>query len=72
MSEPNKQAEKAVGAFNEGFEAFLEGLSDDTNPYQNGTALHYEWESGWDSAYEIYYREVQSDEKDKELLKRRT
>ena len=33
---------------NEGAQAFLDGRSDEENPYTAGTLLHEEWERGWD------------------------
>jgi ribosome modulation factor len=67
MSAPTQQAERAVGAFNEGQQAYEDGYSDDVNPYQFGTALYTEWETGWDAAFELGYREYKSNEQDKWL-----
>lgn len=59
-------------AFDEGAQAFFDGYADDANPYQAGTALHEEWEHGWDHEYNLHYREVVSDERDRKMLQRRT
>ena len=50
MSAPSLIAEQAVSAFNEGYDAFRDGYSDDLNPYQAGTFLYADWEKGWDTA----------------------
>ena len=72
MSTPDGKVELGVAIFNEGMAAFLEGYSDDLNPYDAGSWKAEEWQTGWDAGYELHYREVQSDERDRELLKRRT
>lgn len=69
---PRTQAERAVGAFNEGMQAFEDGYSDDVNPYHRGTMAYHEWEMGWDCAYELGYRELKSNELDKVLDGRRS
>ena len=72
MSEPSLIAEQAVSAFNEGVQAYNDGYSDDVNPYQFGTSLFDEWEQGWDHEFNKHYREWQSDERDKQMINRRT
>lgn len=49
MSAPIRKAELAVSAFNEGCEAFLQGMDESVNPYQPGTMLAEDWLRGWDA-----------------------
>ena len=59
-------------AYSQGQQAFLDGYADDLNPYQRGTMLHDEWEQGWDHEASEHYHEVKSDERDRQMLRRRT
>ena len=58
-------------AFQQGRDAFLDGYADDLNLYQRGTMLYDEWERGWDHESSEHYREVKSDELDRQMLRRR-
>jgi len=37
-------------SYDQGYQAFLEGLDLESNPFQEGTEEHDEWESGWVNA----------------------
>ena len=37
-------------AFQQGYQAFLEGQEIDTNPFQDNTDEYLDWESGWVTA----------------------
>ena len=41
----------AIKAFNEGKQAYRNGLSLDSNPYPYGSAAQKDWQAGWTSAY---------------------
>lgn len=58
-------------AHHQGRDAFLDGYSDDLNPYPRGI-LWDAWIDGWEFEYAKHGREVDSDEQDREFLKRRT
>ena len=36
--------------YDQGFQAFLEGLDQESNPYDSGTDDFYDWEGGWVAA----------------------
>ena len=51
-------------AYQQGREAYLDGKSEDQNPYQRGTNCADEWERGWDAEFENYRYEVESAARD--------
>ena len=59
-------------AFHEGEQAFLLGYSNDLNPYSTTSDEGEEWDEGWTYAFDMNWREVESDERDRKLLNRRT
>jgi hypothetical protein len=60
-----------VIAYAQGRAAFLDGYSDDLNPYQRGTALYDDWEAGWDHEHSEHFAEVVSDALDIHELRTR-
>lgn len=54
-------------AFEKGRVAFLDGYSDDTNPYHYRTQAHEDWLQGWDSEHSKHFHEVEMDARDRIL-----
>lgn len=46
--------------FDEGYEAFAEGISKYENPYEPGSLNFEKWESGWEISKEDYYEYLSS------------
>lgn len=59
-------------AFHEGEQAFRDGYSDDLNPYSRTSDEGEDWDEGWTYAYDMHWREVEWDELDHQMLRRRT
>ena len=56
----------------EGFNAYIEGSAEYENPHTRGTDAFYSWQDGWDRACLAGWRERELDERDLQLLRRRT
>lgn len=50
--------------YTQGREAYLDGKSEDQNPYQRATICAAEWERGWDYEFEQHRYEVESAARD--------
>ena len=37
-------------AFQEGYDAYWDGVDPDDNPYRSETAEHFSWDEGWSQA----------------------
>ena len=68
MSTPILESEIEV----EGFNAYVEGAVEYENPYAAKTDAFYAWQDGWINAYLANWRERELDERDIEILRRRT
>ena len=68
MSNPILESETEA----QGFNAYAEGAAEYENPYTRGTIPFYAWQDGWDRAYAAHWRERELDERDIEILRRRT
>ena len=56
----------------EGFNAYVDGAAEYENPHTRGTDAFHAWQDGWDRAYAAHWRERELDERDLQLLRRRT
>ena len=68
MSTPILESEIEI----EGFNAYVDGVAEYENPYAAGTDAFHAWQDGWDRAYLANWRERELDERDIEILRRRT
>ena len=67
MSSPNLHAEIEI----EGYNAYMNGASEDDNPYYYRTRAYEDWLVGWDRAYSDSTLVRESDERDRKMLMRR-